>query len=382
MTAMKFPEKLQNKLDKRVSENSFRVLTKKPALVDFSSNDYLGFAQSVDIYEQAHASIISHKSGFNGSTGSRLISGSHDLHGLLEVYLKDIHQSEAALVFNSGYDANLGLFSSLLQRNDTVFFDKLSHASIRDGIQLSPAKSVAFKHNNISHLEQKLIKHSKFNEENETYVVTESVFSMDGDSPDLIKLCHLCEKYNAKLIVDEAHALGVHGYGLVQQLNLSDAVFARVITFGKALGCHGAVVLGSEKLRNYLINFARSFIYTTALSPHSIAIILHAYKKLDTFQANELQDNIGCFIYTYKQLGMDGYFIKSQSAIHSCIISENSQVKFIADKLQEKFDVKAILAPTIPVGQERLRFCLHSFNTTTQIKHLLKLLKTCLKEYS
>jgi 8-amino-7-oxononanoate synthase len=379
---MKFPEKLQNKLDKRVSENSLRVLTNKSALVDFSSNDYLGFAQSMDIYEQAHTTIISHKSGFNGSTGSRLISGNHEVYGLLENYLKKSHQSDAALLFNSGYDANLGLFSSLLQRNDMVFFDQLSHASIRDGIQLSPAKSVAFKHNNLSHLEQKLIKQTKSHGKNEIYVVTESVFSMDGDSPDLMKLCQICEKYNANLIVDEAHALGVFGYGLVQSLNLTDAVFARVITFGKALGCHGAVVLGSINLRKYLINFARSFIYTTALSPHSIATILQAYKKLASYSTETLQDNIDCFTYTYKKLGLDCHFIKSESAIHSCIISENSQVKFIAEKLQEKYNVKAILAPTVPAGQERLRFCLHSYNTTTQIKHVLELLKTCLKEYS
>lgn len=379
---MKFPEKLQNKLDKRASENSLRVLTKKSVLVDFSSNDYLGFAQSMDIYEQAHATIMLLETSVNGSTGSRLISGSDELHDILEVYLKNIHQSESALIFNSGYDANLGLFSSLLQRNDTVFFDQFSHASIRDGIGLSPAKSVAFQHNNTSHLEQKLIKHAESNNDNEIYVVTESVFSMDGDSPDLIKLCQICEKYKAKLIVDEAHAIGVHGYGLIQKHDLIDSVFARVITFGKALGCHGAVVLGSENLRDYLINFARSFIYTTALSPHSIATILQAYKKLALYSADPLQDNISCFTQTYKQLGLDDYFIKSESAIHCCIISENSQVKSIANILQDKYDVKAILAPTVPAGQERLRFCLHSFNTTTQIKHVLELLKTCLKEYS
>jgi 8-amino-7-oxononanoate synthase len=379
---MNFPEKLQNKLDKRVSENSLRVLTNKSTLVDFSSNDYLGFAQSMDIYEQAHATIISHKSGFNGSTGSRLISGNHEVYGLLENYLKKSHQSDAALIFNSGYDANLGLFSSLLQRNDTVLFDQFSHASIRDGIQLSYAKSVAFKHNNLSHLEQKLIKQFNANNQHEIYVVTESVFSMDGDSPDLIKLCQICEKYNAKLIIDEAHALGVHGYGLVQKLNLTDAVFARVITFGKALGCHGAVVLGSNFLISYLVNFARSFIYTTALSPHSIALILHAYKKLETFSTVTLEENIAYFIKQYSELGLGDYFIKSHSAIQSCIISENSQVKSIADNLQEKFNVKAILAPTVPAGQERLRFCLHSYNTTIQIKHVLELLKKCLKEYS
>ena len=379
---MKFPEKLKLKLDKRLNNNSLRALTNRSTLVDFSSNDYLGFAQSMDIYEHAHDYIMSHQTSVNGSSGSRLISGNHEVHALLESYLKNTHQSEAALVFNSGYDANLGLFGCLLQRNDVVFFDKLSHASIRDGFQLSPAKSIAFEHNNLSHLEQKLKKHTQPNVDNEIYVVTESVFSMDGDSPDLVALCQLCKKYNTKLIVDEAHAIGVHGYGLIQKYNLVDLVFARVMTFGKALGCHGAVVLGSETLKSYLINFARSFIYTTALSPHSIAVILESYRKLETYSTEKLHSNIEIFVFTYKQLGLDSYFIKSHSAIHSCIISENSQVKSIAHKLQEKFDVKAILAPTVPAGHERLRFCLHSYNTATQIKHVLELLETCLKEYS
>lgn len=379
---MKFPEKLQDKLAKRVGDNSLRVLTNQSALVDFSSNDYLGFAQSMDIYKQAHEYIMSHKLVINGSTGSRLISGNHEIHALLEEYLKKIHQSDASLVFNSGYDANLGLFSSLLQRNDTVIFDKLCHASIRDGIKLSPAKSTGFNHNCLTHLEKKLIKHNKSNTGNELYIVTESVFSMDGDSPDLIRLCRLSDKYNAKLIIDEAHALGVHGYGLIQKHGLIDSVFARVITFGKALGCHGAVVLGSTKLRDYLINFARSFIYTTALSPHSVAIILHAYKKLASFSAASLDENIITFKNKTKQLKLDHIFINSHSAIHSCIISENNQVKSIAEKMQQKYNVKAILAPTVPVGQERLRFCLHSDNTTDQINHVLELLKTCLKESS
>jgi len=379
---MKFPEKLQRKLDNRVIDNSLRKLNKIPDLVDFTSNDYLGFAKSVDIYQKAHELVLSVAGDYNGSTGSRLISGNHSIYVQLEGVLKNLHQSDSALIFNSGYDANLGLFSSLLQRNDTVIFDKLSHASIRDGIKLSQAKSIAFKHNDLDHLEQKLIKHFKSKCINEIYVVTESIFSMDGDSPDLLMLCKICQKYQAKLIIDEAHALGVHEYGLIQQLNLTELVFARVVTFGKALGCHGAVVLGSKNLISYLINFARPFIYTTALSPHSIATILEAYKKLALFSTASLQENIIFFKTKVKQLELDNYFIKSDSAIHSCIISENNKVKSIAEKITQHFDVKAILAPTVPVGQERLRFCLHSYNTTTQIKHLLELLKTCLKEYS
>jgi 8-amino-7-oxononanoate synthase len=269
------------------------------------------------------------------------------------------------------------LLGSVPQRGDIVFYDKLSHASIRDGLRLSHAKAIGFEHNDLLSLENKLIKYCKCgsNENSDIYIVTESVFSMDGDSPDLKQLVRLSKKYQARLIIDEAHALGVFGYGLVQELGLQDSIFARVITFGKALGCHGAVVLGSKELSSYLVNFARSFIYTTALAPISLANIKIAYDYLNNNQSESLTNNIKQFKQTLKDLKLEALFIESDSAIQSCIISGNERVKFIALKLQESnFSLKAILSPTVPKGQERLRFCIHSFNTTSEISAVLELL--------
>src|SRR5690606_7718543 len=251
--------------------------------------------------------------------------------------------------------------SSVPQKEDVVLYDEYIHASIRDGMRLSNAKAYKFKHNDLSHLESLISRHK--DDAGEIYIVTESVFSMDGDSPDLVQLIRLSEKHHCRLIVDEAHALGVFGNtgeGLLQQLGMQDNVFARIMTFGKGLGCHGAAVLGSAQLKDYLVNFARSFIYTTALPPHSLATIYTAYSHLknNTSIKNRLIDNISFFTSKIDELSLSNYFIPSSSAIHCAVIPGNEKVKNISSVLQQKdFDVKAILSPTVPEGQERLRFC-------------------------
>ena len=378
---MKLPKKLTNKLNFRKETNSLRSLKTPSHLVDFSSNDYLGFAKSEAIFNETHQFLIDKNIKKNGATGSRLLSGNHQLYNEVETFLSEFHQSESATIFNSGYDANIGFFSSVPLRGDIILYDEFIHASIRDGIQLSNAKSFKFLHNDLEDLEKKLLK-KPFDcaqgDNCDIYVVTESVFSMDGDSPDLVKMSQIINKYNAFFIVDEAHAVGVFREGLVQKLNLQNAIFARIITFGKALGCHGAAVLGSEKLQSYLVNFARSFIYTTGLSPHSLATIKMAYKELsersfDCAQGDKLKQNIHHFLEEVKRLKLD--FIPSCSTIHCCVISGNEKVKSISNKLQEKgFDLKAILSPTVPQKKERLRFCLHSYNSKKEISEVLELL--------
>ncbi len=384
-----FPARLLQKLNEREQRNSFRRLTTQTNLVDFSSNDYLGFAKNEEIFQQTHDFLVERDSKINGATGSRLLSGNHSIYNETEEYIAQFHQTEAALIFNSGYDANLGFFSSVPQRNDIILYDELSHASIRDGIQMSLAKSFKFKHNDLIDLENLLNKHNQTTDNRQpttdnrqrttVYIITESVFSMDGDSPDLEELAALSEKYNAYLVIDEAHALGVFGEkgeGLVQQLNLHDKVFARIITFGKGLGCHGAAILGSEQLKNYLVNFARSFIYTTGLSPHSVATIFVAYQHLSKSQQEraKLFQNID---YFKSCLPSSDFHLPSKSAIHSVIIPGNERVKTIAQQLQQNgFDVKPILSPTVPEGQERLRFCLHSYNSQKEIFTVLDLLST------
>ena len=376
-----FPKALTSKLEQRIENNSVRKLALPNNRIDFASNDYIGFAKSEAIFHETHSYLIENSMLQNGATGSRLLSGNHKIYQEAENHIAKFHQVESALIFNSGYDANVGFFSTVPQKGDLILFDELSHASIRDGIQLSNAKSYKFKHNDFEDLER-LIQNQrpKTQEPTTIFIVTESVFSMDGDCPNLEELVKLSEEYNCHLVIDEAHALGVfgeYGKGVIQMLRLQDAVFARIVTFGKGLGCHGAAILGSQKLTDYLVNFARSFIYTTGLSPHSVATILVAYQHLETEkQALEnLRENSIHFNQEKNLLGLKPIFVRSKSAIQSAIIPGNENVKNIANQLQEKgFDVKAILYPTVPEGQERLRFCLHSFNSKEEISEVLKLL--------
>lgn len=383
----KFPLKLEKSLQLRKQHNSFRKLGSQGGLIDFFSNDYLGFAGREEIFEKAQRILQKYDLMKNGGTGSRLLSGNHELYTIAEEELKRFFHSEAALIFNSGYDANLGFFSSIPQRGDIILYDELSHASIRDGINLSNAKAYKFLHNDLKDLEEKILRFQNASFEGEIYIITEAVFSMDGDIPELRRMAELSKKNKCYLIVDEAHSTGVigsDGKGLVRELGVEEQVFARIITFGKAMGAHGAAILGCNDLKDYLVNFSRSLIYTTALPPHSVATILAAVKFLqrDGLRAIEkLKHNIDFFNYEIKNKALEAYFIPGTSAIHSCLISGNERVKRAAFYLQkEGFDVKPILSPTVPEGRERLRFCLHSFNTELEIEKALSLVQKVLNE--
>lgn len=378
------PHKLHKKLEERESQSAIRSLNTSTGMVDFFSNDYIGFSRNTRIFTNA-SKILSDKNIVqNGATGSRLISGNYKLYDEVELQIAKFHKVEDALLFNSGYDANLGFFSSVPQRADFIFYDEYIHASIRDGIAISNAKSYKFSHNNLEDL-KKVLERVVVLDTSEIYIVTESVFSMDGDSPDLKAFSSFCSSNGYNFIVDEAHAIGVfgeHGEGLVSELHIQDLVFAQIVTFGKAMGCHGAAILGSKKLKEFLVNFARSFIYTTGLPPHSVATISAAYTELSVLGENlkptrtELLENIKYFNEQVDFLNLSTFFISSASAIHCCIISGNEQVKQIAEEIQKKgFNVKAILSPTVSAGQERIRFCLHSYNTKQEIFEVLTYLK-------
>ena len=384
---MKFPNKLKYKIHSRVENKALRTLGLQSNLIDFSSNDYLGFAKSETIFDGAHQFLVDENLKINGATGSRLLSGDHWLYDVVEKEIAEFHQSEAALIFNSGYDANLGFFSSVPQRGDVIIYDEFIHASIRDGIQLSNAKAYKFKHNDVDDLKPLLKRHSELVSEsdNEIYVVTESVFSMDGDMPDLVTMSQIIKYHNAFFVVDEAHAIGVFGEkgcGEVQRLGIENLVFARIITFGKGLGCHGAAILGSQELKQYLVNFARSFVYTTGLAPHALATIKMAYNELvilnksEESQQQKLQENISFFKSEIRRLQLQKVFIESNSAIHCCLVSGIIKPKKIANQLHHKgYDVRAILSPTVSVGEERLRFCLHAYNSKKEITEVLENLR-------
>lgn len=375
---VEFPKKLMAKLSERQVKNAFRRLPMPKDLIDFSSNDYLGFAKSEAIFHNASQLLDDMGIRINGATGSRLLTGNSELHTRLESEMANFFLSEEALVFNSGYDANIGFFSAVPQRNDIVLYDELCHASIRDGINMGRAKSFKFRHNDFDDLERKINRIREGKGDGDIYVVTESVFSMDGDSPDLLSLAELCTTEKCYLVVDEAHAIGIfgeRGRGLSAELKIAPQIFARIVTFGKALGCHGAAILGSMALKDYLVNFARSLIYTTAMPPHALATAIAAFDHLSQSEVErrELRNNMDFFKKKINALELAAHFVPSKSAVHCCVVKGNDHVKHWALSLQENgFDVKPILSPTVPEGKERLRFCLHSFNTEQEIDQVLK----------
>ncbi len=355
---LKIEDKIRDKLLTRKQANSLRSLNTESSLIDFCSNDYLGFAENLPVKACKN----------QGATGSRLISGNSTQFEHLENKIARYHKAPAGLIFNSGYDANIGLFSCIADKGDTIIYDQYIHASIRDGIRLSNARSFSFEHNNIKSLEKKIQQAN-----GHVIVAIESVYSMDGDKAPLEKIVAVCEKYKADIILDEAHATGVlgeNGEGLAQSLNLETKIFARIHTFGKAMGCHGAIILGSNYLRQYLINFARSFIYTTALSEHSLNAIESAYDKLKGSDdiINQLHQNISLF-QSLLSKKLKSKLISSSSPIQCILVPENETVKKVEADLQSKgFDIRAILHPTIEEGKERIRICIHSFNTKEEIK--------------
>lgn len=351
-------------MHERKQSGTYRELKPENGLVDFCSNDYLGFARSAVLKQNIAREVNTHPLSFNGAAGSRLLSGNIKYAEDLEKQIAAYHQSEAGLLFNSGYDANLGLLSSLAQRGDAIILDELVHASIIDGARLSYANRYSFKHNDLDSLESKL-KLAKGN----CYVVIESVYSMDGDAPPLAEILNITKKYNAALIVDEAHAVGIYPKGMVCEGGLQQRVFARVVTFGKALGGHGAIVLGSHDLRNYLINFARPFIYTTAASFHQLAAIKMAYQLLENSGEAiiSLKKNIELFKREVNT-GENFVLLNSNSPIQCIVLKSNEMARETAKQLQmNNLDVRPILSPTVAQGTERIRICLHSFNTENEL---------------
>ena len=358
-----FDHYLQQKLEEKKSIGTLRTLIHATDKIDFSSNDYFGFAQSRVLNQTEKNNLPS------GATGSRSITGNSALAEQTERLIANFHNREAALIFNTGYMANVGLFSCIAAKGDTFISDEYIHASIIDGMRLSYANRLRFKHNDLMDLEKKLQVAT-----GKKIVAVESIYSMDGDEAPLKETATLCKQYGALLIVDEAHATGVFGDkgdGLVCQYKLENDVYAVVHTFGKAVGLHGAVVTGSNVLRNYLLNQARSFIYATALPPHIYLQVQKAYQLLpdaDRTLLNELIDYFRKAISSISSIS----FIDSHSPIQGMVVGDNFKTKALATYLFDKgFFVRPILSPTVPVGKERIRICLHSFNTKEQIDNLL-----------
>lgn len=348
-----------DKLIKRENEGTLRSLTFCSGMVDFSSNDYLGYASKpTSTYE-----------GQCSSTGSRLISGNSPIAEECERYLARRFHSDAALVFNSGYDANLGFFSAIPQKGDTVVYDAYVHASIRDGIRLSFASSFSFKHNDLEDLRKKLSRAT-----GTIYIAVEGIYSMTGDQAPLSDIVAIAKEFGAYIFLDEAHSagvLGVHGAGLAVGLDLESAVYARLVTFGKAFGAHGACLLINENTRNYLINFAHSFIYTTALPPDHFIRIMEILKDTDLElrrlnllkNAERLKEALGInVLYDSPILMMGAENRAALTSLSSVIKSAN-------------FAIKPIFHPTVPLACEGIRISMHAFNTVEDIDRFVPLLQ-------
>lgn len=364
------PNSIQKGLEHRRESNALRSLTPVAGGIDLCSNDYLGLSRVLartQIDRDGESHLL-------GATGSRLVSGTTQTHEDLEDFLAQFHNAEAALLFGSGYEANLGLLGSVGTRHDTIIYDEYAHASIRDGIRLSNARSYSFRHNDLDDLRKKIAQGR-----GDVFVAVESLYSMDGDIAPIKALSDLCDEMGAFLIVDEAHATGVfgeHGEGLVQREGVHSRIFAKVHTFGKALGYRGAIVVGSEALREYLINFARPFIYSTAPDLLTLRYIDFAYRMMAN--AKSERTALSALIKEFQTLSrhVEGMqFLPSRSQIQGVIVPSNAAVLAAEKSLQDAgIFAKAIRSPTVPEGTERIRICLHSYNSVDEIHRAISIL--------
>lgn len=365
---------MANFLDKRLEEQRasgrWRELPGRPTGVDFWSNDYLGLARARVRGEDARSDA-----GANSATGSRLISGDYPELTTLENRIAAYHEQPAALFFPSGYVANLALFSALPRRGDHVFYDELMHASVRDGLRLSAARAFRFAHNDAADLARRLAERPA---PGQSFVVTESRFSMDGDRAPLQELAAVARAAGAHLIVDEAHAAGldgVGGRGLVHAVGLHVQALATVVTYGKAFGTHGAAVLGPPALRALLVNLARPLIYTTAPPPEQVATVGRAYDRLAA--EHEARSAALATVIDYfraSSAGLSGVTVQ-EGPIQVIPLPGNGVVMAAETACRRAgLLVKGIRSPTVAVGAERLRVCLHAHNTPNEVDRLVDVL--------
>jgi 8-amino-7-oxononanoate synthase len=346
-------------MKKMMKAGNLRSLKPQSNRIDFTSNDYLGLSRDIS-FQKATIAKWQEWSHFLitkvGSTGSRLLTGNHLFFEETEEKIARFHGFAAGTLFNCGYMANLALLSAFLNEEDTLIADLDVHASLHDGMKLSKARKFYFRHNDLDHLATRLKGKQR------CYVVIESLYSMSGQTAPLFEIVELCQKHNARLIVDEAHAIGVlgpQGKGLIAHYNLQEKIFAWMGAFGKALGAHGAIVLGSPWLKKMLLNFARPLIYTTALSLPVLAAIACSYERFPAMDAE--RDHLQQLCKPFS------------SHIRPLFVPGNSQAKLMSHFLAHHgFDLRPILSPTVPKGKERLRMTLHSFNEYKDLEQCLE----------
>ncbi|WP_303673834.1 8-amino-7-oxononanoate synthase [Vampirovibrio chlorellavorus] len=348
--------------------------------INFSSNDYLGWAR----HPRLQAAAVQAVEQFGtGSTASRLIGGTNPLVLALESKLAAFKHAEAALVFNSGYQANVAILQAILGPDDYVFADRLNHASLIDGCLLSKAHWSRYRHLDLGHLAEKL---AKAPAEARKWVITDSVFSMDGDYPDLKALVDVAERYGALVMVDEAHATGLFGHGgagLCQQFGVSDRVALQMGTFSKALGGSGAYVAGPQVLIDWLVNQARGFIYSTAQSPTVLGASLAALDLLqeEPVWRERLWRNVRTLEQAVRAHGLQDWIpLPLKSAIVPVLIGDSVRTVAMSEALLAAgYFVQGIRPPTVPPKTARLRIALSAAHTEAQIESLCAALATLLR---
>jgi 8-amino-7-oxononanoate synthase len=364
-------QSIEKKLLKRRDFGNFRQLEVAESLIDFSSNDYLGLARSSKLEALHFIEIMKRQGELNGlgSTGSRLLTGNGNYAQNLESRIAAFHGRQAGVLFSCGYLANVGLISAIASRKSVFIFDSGVHASSRDGIRLGRSLAYPFRHNDLDHLESRLKKCSN----HDRFILIQSIYSTDGSRAPLKEVCQLAASYGAHVIVDEAHAIGVvgpEGRGLVAEFGLTDTIFAQVATFGKGLGTFGAIVLCNANVKQAIVNYATSFIYTTALPFQSLAAIKCSYDLFPSMDQERLH------IQKLIKIFRDNFPISSPTHIQEVPVEGNAAVKRAAKSLSLLgFDVRPLMSPTVRRGRELLRICLHAFNTEKEVEGLIDIIK-------
>ena len=344
-------------------------------LLNFSSNDYLNISTDRDLLNEFIEKYKNHEEFILSSTSSRLLTGTSTVYKKLENNLAKIFNKEACLIFNTGYQCNLGVVSSLVNRDDVIFSDKLNHASIIDGMRLSPAEFFRYKHFDYNNLEELLIKHR--NEYKKAIIISESVFSMDGDIADIKKLIELKKKYNCLLMIDEAHAFGIYGKnlaGIADRDNLLNDVDIITATLGKSFASMGAFCVSNRTIIGYLINKANSFIFSTAIPP--VNIMWSNFLIEEKFNTvRQKAEKLNTLIKeTHNYIKDNG-----ETQIVPVIIGENNKTVKIAEQLRAKgFYVLPVRPPTVPVNTSRLRLSLTADITFDEFKTVIDTVKEVL----
>ena len=359
----------QNHLDRHLREPDTNCL-------NFASNDYLGLADHPLVIQRAHEALDTYGAG---SAASRLVTGSLPIHAELETRLAQLKGQETALVFGSGYMTNAGIIPSLVGRDDIVFADKLSHASILDAITLSRAKLVRFHHNDMQHLEERL---KQAPDTGRRLIVTESVFSMDGDLAPVTELTELATQHRAMLMVDEAHATGIFGRnGCGRFHDRAESVTISMGTLSKALGTYGGFAATTSDMKKHLINSARAFIYTTAPAPATIGAALGALDVLEQEPGlgTQLLERAAQFRNQLADAGLNTG--QSESQIVPLIVGSAEKALTLSTRL-EKAGIQAIAIrpPTVPQNTARIRFAVSLRHTNAQFEEATATILQCARE--